>query len=428
VFFIGQDDQLCYMAIEFIDGVSLREVIDRQAALQQPIQTSDSVFQVRSPGECEHRAMRFDQPTEMYISGVTSGGEETDPGSLTPEACRLIASRSYIRRCCEIVRDVASSLAHAHDRGVVHRDIKPENLMLDRQGRLHVIDFGIARFFEDVTLTNTGALVGTPMYMSPEQVTARFAIDHRTDIYSLGLVLYELLTLRRPIRAPTREGILRQIVTKPLLPVSRLNRAVPRDLEALVHMATAKDPDERYQTASDFATDLRNHLEGTPVTATPFRYKFDAREVITVRPADVTLAGLWVLFASLYSLLGGLGGLWADVIQRGLGLVKSERPYMLSLGVLYAFVGRGLLLGQRWARWVGIAACAYGICRFGADIYRLVVSPSNLIGSSRFSIEVTVVLFWAATLVILIRRRTGDWFRFAERLRSEHEQHKASPG
>ena len=162
--------------------------------------------------------------------------------------------------------------------------------MLDRDRRVHVIDFGLARFFEDATLTNTGALVGTPMYMSPEQVTGRFGIDHRTDIYSLGLVLYELLTLRRPIAAPTREGILRQIATKALPPVSWRNRAVPRDLEAVVHKATAKDPDERYQTADasppTWGTGSRQAGHGQP-----YRYKFDVRRSSPTVPRRVCSPG-----------------------------------------------------------------------------------------------------------------------------------------
>ena len=88
---------------------------------------------------------------------------------------------------------------------MIHRDLKPDNLMLDGNGDVHVIDFGLARFFEDATLTHTGQLVGTPIYMSPEQVTGRIELDHRTDIYSLGLVLYELLTLVPPITAPTEK-------------------------------------------------------------------------------------------------------------------------------------------------------------------------------------------------------------------------------
>ena len=99
-------------------------------------------------------------------------------GPSTPAAKALMNSSAYVRRCVEIVRAADSALAHAHERCVVHRDIKPENLLLDRQGEVHLIDFGLARFFEDVTVTNTGTLIGTPMYMWPEQVTGRIKVDH----------------------------------------------------------------------------------------------------------------------------------------------------------------------------------------------------------------------------------------------------------
>ena len=152
---------------------------------------------------------------------------------------------------------------------MVHRDVKPENLLLDRQGKVRLIDFGIARFFEDATVTSTGQLIGTPMYMSPEQVAGRLNVDHRTDVYSLGLVLYELLALSRPVVAPTREGVLRHVVTKALAPLTSLNKSVSNSLAAVVHKATAKDPDDRYQAADDLADDLLNVLDGKPVKAPP---------------------------------------------------------------------------------------------------------------------------------------------------------------
>ena len=130
----------------------------------------------------------------------------------------MIASTGYLRHVCEIVRDVARALDHAHQQGVVHRDIKPQNIMIDQRGGVKVIDFGVARFYDDATITQQGQLVGTPMYMSPEQV-AGHAVDGRSDIYSLGLVMYELLTLRRPLVAPTREAILRGVVTKAMVPL-----------------------------------------------------------------------------------------------------------------------------------------------------------------------------------------------------------------
>ena len=298
--------------------------------------------------------------------------------------------------------------------------------MLDRDLRVHVIDFGIARFFEDTTLTATGALIGSPMYMSPEQVTGRIGIDRRTDLYSLGLVLYELLSLRRPHTATTREGILRQVVTKPLPPVSWRNRAVPRDLEAVVHKATAKDPDERYQTADDLAVDLGNWLDGRPVTARPYHYKFDVREVVADRPSTVMLAGIWMLFCGLYCLMDGLQGLWVNVSSRGISGAGRKDLFMLSVAVLYFLAGQGLLLGRAWSRWTAIALSLFNIGLFGTFIISLFTSRSRIVGSYWLPMFVLIVACWVAALAILLRHRTRDWFRLAQRLRSEHEQQAAS--
>jgi serine/threonine protein kinase len=211
-----------------------------------------------------------------------------------------MASPAYIRRCCELVRNVALALSHAHQRGVIHRDIKPENILLDKDGCVHLIDFGLARFFEDVTVTKTGALVGTPMYMSPEQVTGRLNVDNRTDIYSLGIIFYELLTLRRPYAATTREGLFRQIVTKPAPPVSWKNRAVSRDIESIVHKAIAKDPDDRYPTVDSMLDDITAVFNGTPVKAPPYLYKFNNQEVLLSRPRAVTGVALYFFFGLIW--------------------------------------------------------------------------------------------------------------------------------
>ena len=278
VHFIGQDRHVCYMAMEFIDGLPLRDVIDRLAAGHDVGLTIDRAVREVQPREAVPREVRFDEPTADFVRTADHPADDVpdDERALTPEARQVFASRSYWKRCCELGIEAALALGHAHERGVVHRDVKPENILLDRQGHVHLIDFGVARFFEDVSLTNTGALVGTPMYMSPEQVTGRFDLDLRTDIYSLGMVLYETLTLGRPISAPTREAVLRQIVTKAMPPASWRNPALPRNLEAVLHKATAKDPDDRYQTAAEFAADLKNWLDGKSVTAPPYRYRLDS--------------------------------------------------------------------------------------------------------------------------------------------------------
>ncbi len=149
-----------------------------------------------------------------------------------------------------MIAEVADALEYAHQQGVIHRDIKPSNLLLSPAGRLSVNDFGLARMLEQPGMTITGELVGTPLYMSPEQITAgRVPMDHRTDIYSLGATLYELLTLRPPFAAEQRDQLLAQIIQKDPTPPRKVNGKVPVDLETICLKAMDKDPDRRYQTA-----------------------------------------------------------------------------------------------------------------------------------------------------------------------------------
>jgi serine/threonine protein kinase len=417
IHFIGQDDTLCYMAIEYIDGIALSEIIDRLRQARHPQQSLDScvrdgIGEGGGPGP-----IRFDAPVATVDYESTQDGN--DQTSITPAAKAILSSPGHLRRCCEIIRDAALALGCAHDQGVVHRDIKPGNLMLDRQGHIHIIDFGVARFFEDATITQTGQLVGTPMYMSPEQVTGRLTVDHRSDIYSLGLVLYELLTLRPSIAAATREGILRKIVSKSLPPVSWQNKAVPQDLESIVHKAAARDSDERYGNAVELATDLQNYLDGKQVTANPYRYQLDYREIVAARPGEVMFAGFWALFAAValgFVVLAGFGR----------GAFDPTYTWFIPFGVACCVVGRGLLRGSRWARWAGVGlGVAYLLSWWLVPI--LHNSQEDWEAWSRSDAFVPALFLtvgWIAVMLLLLRRRTGDWFAFARRMRSEHVQQR----
>jgi Protein kinase domain len=346
-------------------------------------------------------------------------------------------SRAYLRRSCEVAMEAALALAHAHERGVIHRDVKPENILIDRAGRVHLIDFGVARFFEDDTLTNTGALVGTPLYMSPEQVTGRLALDHRTDIYSLGVVLYELLSLARPIAGPTREGVLRQIATKAMPPASSRNPAIPRDLEGVVHKACAKDPDDRYQTAALFAADLGRWLDGKPVAALPYRYRLDRREIKAERPAGIMIIAFAHFLAAAFALcLATLLAAASIALYRGMDIDWTSRPEFqnasrqevraglnnVAAGLLLAagcalWVGFGLLSANRWARWVAIVAySALAVCVFAATIRGLYGGPFD----AAFTVPAAVVTIAGAIVAYLLRRSTRDWFRLAAHLKTEH--------
>jgi tetratricopeptide (TPR) repeat protein len=229
------------------------------------------------------------------------------PGAPAPGVTTGTGARGYYLRIAEMFSGVADALELAHSQGVIHRDIKPSNLLLAADGLLKIVDFGLARYAgESVSMTRTGDLLGTPVYMSPEQAMAkRITIDHRTDVYSLGATLYEVLTLRPPFDAKDLPGLCSQIITKdPLLP-RRANRRIPRDLETIVCKAMEKDRDKRYQTAGDFARDLRRFADGAAIRARRIGpvgrtwRKVKRHKVRSALAASVFLAlGLAVLFAA----------------------------------------------------------------------------------------------------------------------------------
>jgi len=297
VYYVGQDKQICYMAMEYIDGMSLREAIQRLAQSDQPNSSLDNVL--RAVDEQHANAIRFDDFDEQDTQGYQPTPDPNPNPYKSPQAELSITSDKHIRRSCEIVRDAALALHYAHEQGLVHRDVKPENIMLSKEGKVYVIDFGLARFFEDNTLTHTGQLVGTPLYMSPEQVVARINVDHRSDIYSLGLVLYELLALRPPIIAPNREALLARIITKDLEPLAFHNSRIESPLESVVHQAIQRDPDQRYTSSLLFASDLDNVLEGRLVAAAAYKPKPDINDLLSKKPKSILFGCVVALIHAL---------------------------------------------------------------------------------------------------------------------------------
>jgi serine/threonine-protein kinase len=215
------------------------------------------------------------------------------------------APRPDVDWCLSFVARAADALQVAHEAGVIHRDVKPGNLMVTPGGEPVVLDFGLARELEGDSLTRSGDLFGTPTYMAPEQIDTRVPPDARTDVYSLGASLYDLLTLRPPFKAPTREGLFHQILTeRPANPRS-VNRTISRDLRVVLDTALEKEPDRRYQTARDFAEDLRAVREGRPIAARPVGpfgriVRWAQRETAAASLAGSALVGLM--------LAAGLGG------------------------------------------------------------------------------------------------------------------------
>jgi eukaryotic-like serine/threonine-protein kinase len=174
-------------------------------------------------------------------------------------------------RAAEIAIDVARALERAHQAGLVHRDIKPSNIMMNSSGQTKVTDFGIARALSregDQTMTQTGMVIGTAAYLSPEQAQGN-PVDQRSDVYSLGCVLYEMLGGRPPFTGDTPLSVAYRHVRENADPPSKSNPDVPKAMDAIVMKALAKNPDNRYQTATEFREDLERFLAGQKVMATP---------------------------------------------------------------------------------------------------------------------------------------------------------------
>ncbi|HVX63625.1 MAG TPA: protein kinase, partial [Pirellulales bacterium] len=180
----------------------------------------------------------------------------------------LRTNRLTARDSAQLCRTIAEALDHAHDAGVVHRDLKPGNIMMDGERNPHLMDFGLAkRDAVEMTVTVDGKILGTPAYMSPEQARGEAqATDRRTDIYSLGVILYEMLARRRPFQGGARLLVRQVLHDEPPAPRS-FDRSIPRDLETICLKAMDKQPSRRYQTAEELANDLSRYLRGEPITA-----------------------------------------------------------------------------------------------------------------------------------------------------------------
>lgn len=235
----GIEQGVCYFAMEMIDGQGLDEIIG------------------------ELRDARAEQ--------ASGDGEDTAPRPESPcLLCDCRSRREYYDTVARLIAEVAEALAYAHREGIIHRDVKPSNLILASNGRLVLLDFGIARVCQEQDMTVTGSFVGTPRYMSPEQIrSAKHGPDQRSDIYALGVTLYELLTLQPLFDGESREQVIGQILSAEPARPRQIDRHIPVDLETICLKAIEKEPQRRYANAGDMAEDLRRYLNGHVIRAKP---------------------------------------------------------------------------------------------------------------------------------------------------------------
>jgi serine/threonine protein kinase/Tfp pilus assembly protein PilF len=253
VYGLGTDRSVHYYAMQFIEGRTLADVIDDLRKATAPRTEKDPPSSPASPATPGEHQPPNAAPTRP-IAGLS-----TERSARSPEFFRGVARLGV---------QAAEALEHAHQLGVIHRDIKPANLLLNADNHLWITDFGLAMCRTERGLTVTGDVVGTLRYMSPEQAFAkRGLVDHRTDIYSLGITLYELLTLEPAYASRDREELLRQIAWSEPRSPRRINPAIPVELETIVLKAIAREPERRYATAQEFADDLRRFLDHRPIQA-----------------------------------------------------------------------------------------------------------------------------------------------------------------
>jgi Flp pilus assembly protein TadD/serine/threonine protein kinase len=325
VFAVGQERGVHYYAMQFIEGPTLARIIadlkgkDDQRDPALPSKATDQPAQPASQptGPYQAHALPPIENRKSKIENTTLAAFSTEGSTRAP---------AFFRTAARLGVQAAEALEHAHQRGVIHRDIKPANLMVEAfaplspggrgaggEGlRLWIADFGLAHCQSQSGPTLTGDLVGTLRYMSPEQALAkRVPIDHRTDVYSLGATLYELLTLQPAFVGGDRQELLRQIAFEEPRPPRRLNKAIPVELETIVLKALEKNPAERYATAQELAEDLERFLKDEPIRA-----KRPTLGQRTRKWARRHRAAVWAGAAVLVVALFLAGGNWLYWAQR----------------------------------------------------------------------------------------------------------------
>jgi serine/threonine protein kinase len=294
VFAVGAERGVHFYAMQYIEGQSLATLIGDLAEGHEKKEAADG-----------NRAGKDFLSTQAAVAITTEHSTR---------------SHQFFRRVATIGKQTAEALEYAHQMGVIHRDIKPANLLLDARGEVWIADFGLAQFQNQAGLTMSGELVGTLRYVSPEQAMAkRGLVDHRTDIYSLGATLYELLTLQPVFDGKDRHALLHQIGFDDPKPPRAVDPSIPFELETIVLKALAKSPADRYGSAQELADDLERFLEDKPIQARRPSLAERGRKWMRRHPS--------VVAASLLLLVCGLIGFAVSTVVIARAQAQTQSAY-----------------------------------------------------------------------------------------------------
>lgn len=291
----GHEDGYFFYAMELIVGNSLSAVL-RSSPLKLRLNGDDNTGATRTwTPESVTRRISADRPP--------SG----DAASTSPSTTTIASQRRTrdFKRIARLIAEVADGLHHAHEAGIIHRDIKPQNLLLGDDDHLHITDFGLARLLDEPGVTMSFENVGTPAYMSPEQVSSeRRPVDGRCDIFSLGVTLYELLTRQRPFIGQSVNQVIHAILHHEPAPPRKIDASIPPDLETICLRALEKEPARRFPSAGEMARDLMRYAQDFPITSRRTGLIGKAMRWVRRNPARATAAGVSALLLLLIPILG----------------------------------------------------------------------------------------------------------------------------
>ncbi|MFT5058112.1 MAG: serine/threonine protein kinase/formylglycine-generating enzyme required for sulfatase activity [Planctomycetota bacterium] len=329
------------------------ERFQREAAAASKVQHPHAV-PVLSAGETQGVAW-YAMP---LIEGHDLGRElQLQKDGRTDTLWPAFGSANYVATAIRQVAGVAEALQHIHDLGILHRDIKPRNLLLSKDGQLSVVDFGLAKIDSEETLTGTSVIQGTPYYMSPEQARAlRHPVDHRTDVYSLAVVLFELLCLRRPIDGDTPDVVLSRIASGTQISLRKANPRAPRDLVTICEKGMARNPAHRYGSAGELAEDLRRFIGLEAITARPTpllrrakRYARTHRKSVSVAALLVGMVVAWFAAAS-WQEKSSRRNSWDLAFQALTAEAPTLQQWRIGGEALRSFEAHGSRQGDRFDR------------------------------------------------------------------------------
>lgn len=315
VFAVGQERGVHFYAMQLIQGRSLDQILNELRR--------EADIDALPSQQCLISTMAAESTLQLELSSEHAAGQS--------RYCRAIAGLGI---------QAANALQYAHECGVVHRDVKPSNLLVDHRNKLWITDFGLARVKNSPGVTVTGDVVGTLRYMSPEQATGtQVLVDPRTDIYSLGATLYELLTLRPAFPGEDRHGVLQAIANEEPVPPRMIDPAIPVDLETIVLQAMAKSRDERYPAAQQLADDLNRFLEGKPTLARRPTLTDRAAKWIRRHRVVVSLAAMFLFALAMVSTTGAIL-LSREHARKQAALATAEANFEQARDVVNRFGGQ----------------------------------------------------------------------------------------